>query len=107
MVGKTEDQVKASCYRYLKKNGWDPVTIYTGGIPGPGKMRLPNPAKGIPDCIAFHYGSKKVVWIEFKREIGGKVSDDQNKWHFKLVYCGQKIIVVNSLKSLKEQLDET
>lgn len=104
---QAEEEVVKQCTDYLRKNGWVTKTIYTGGIPiGSGKYAT-NPAKGVPDCIMFHIGTKKIVWIEYKKSHGGIVSQEQKEWHNLIRYCGGEVWVVNSLKLLKELLDET
>jgi hypothetical protein len=102
--GLSEDQVIAKCIPYLKRNGWVCKRIYTGGIPTPSGGYVPNPAKGIPDFICFHIESKKMVWIEFKKSKGGLISQEQTTWHKLLELCGQKVIIVNSLSKLMEEL---
>lgn len=101
----TEEQVVKQCSKYLKKCGWVPHTMFTGGIPLGGGRHATNPCKGIPDCIAFHLEMKKVIWIEYKRSKGGVLSPEQKQWHFKLTECDQIVMVVNSLESLKSQLE--
>lgn len=104
---QTEDQVIASCTRWLKANGWEPRTLFTGGIPiGQGKYAT-NPCKGIPDCIAFNIFQNRVIWIEYKKSKGGIISPEQEQWHYQLKRCGQTLFVVTSLESLKEQLNES
>ncbi len=101
----SEDQVVKACTLYLKKEGWITHTLFTGGIPLGGGKYATNPCKGIPDCIAFNMKLNKVIWIEYKKSKGGIVSSEQEYWHNMLKHCGSTIFVVNSLKSLKEQLD--
>lgn len=102
---QSEDEVVKECKDYLKKNGWDPRTIYTGGIPiGFGKLAA-NPAKGIPDCIAFNKKTGKMIWIEYKKSKGGIISDEQNEWHKLLRIAGHTVHIINSLKLLKEVLE--
>jgi hypothetical protein len=100
---KTEKQVKESCINYLKKQGWEITTIYTGGVPTSSGL-IPNPAKGIPDCIATHKEFEKLIWIEWKKSHGGKLSEFQINFHERLKICKQLVFVVNSLNSLKQQL---
>lgn len=102
---QTEVQVVAECTKYLRGLRWVVKLLYTGGIPLAGGKRAPNPAKGIPDCVAFHPESGKMIWIEYKRSHGGLISEDQKIWHDLLRICGQKIYVINSLKSLKTIID--
>jgi hypothetical protein len=99
----SEDQVKNTCINYLKKQGWEITTIYTGGVPTSTGL-IPNPAKGIPDCIATHKEFEKLVWIEWKKSHGGKLSEFQIEFHERLKHCKQLVFVVNSLDSLKKQL---
>lgn len=100
----TEDQVVKQCTEYLRKNGWITKTIYTGGIPLGNGRYATNPAAGIPDSIAFHIGDKRVLFIEYKKSKGGLMSQDQKEWHDLLRHCKQKVLVINSLESLKEAL---
>lgn len=102
----TEDQVVKECTIYLRKHGWITKTIYTGGIPlGHGRYAT-NPAAGIPDCIAFHIVTKRVLFIEYKKSKGGILSQDQKEWHDLLRHCSQTILIINSLESLKERLND-
>lgn len=102
---QTEDQVVASCAKWLKSQGWIPRTLFTGGIPiGQGRYAT-NPCKGIPDCIAFNIIQNKTIWIEYKKSKGGIISPEQAEWHFHLKRCGQTVFIVTSLESLKEQLN--
>ncbi len=103
---QSEDQVVASCKVFLKKNGWTPFTLFTGGIPLGGGRYATNPCKGIPDSLVFNIEKNRMIWIEYKKSKGGLVSTEQRLWHVMLKQCGQTVLVVNSLKSLKEQLDE-
>jgi hypothetical protein len=104
---QTEKQVVASCTAWLRKNGWITRTLYTGGIPLGGGRLGTNPAKGIPDCLILHISLKKLIWVEYKKSKGGILSPEQRAWHKSLGDVGQTVIVVNSLKSLKEQLNVT
>lgn len=103
---QTEIQVVTECTKYLRKNGWITKLLYTGGIPLSGGGRAPNPCKGIPDSIAFHPATNRLIWIEYKRSKGGLVSEEQVQWHKLLDVCGQEIYVINSLKLLEEVLEK-
>lgn len=103
---KSEDQVIAQCKKYLFKAGWNPVTLFTGGIPLGGGRYATNPAKGIPDSLVFHLETGRMVWIEYKKTVGGRITPEQKTWHTWLEKCGQTIWVVNSLETLKEKLQE-
>ncbi len=104
---QSEDEVVKQCVDYLRKNGWTTKTLFTGGIPVGNGRFVTNPAKGIPDSINFHIGTKRCVWIEYKKSHNGLISPEQKDWHNLLKHCGYEIWVVNSLKCLKEFLDET
>lgn len=106
MSGQTEKQVVLACTRYLKSKGWITKTIYTGGIQAPSGRLVTNPAKGIPDCIAFNLKKQKIIWIEYKRSAGGKISPEQQQWHDDLRSCGQLVFVVTSVSSLIKQLTQ-
>jgi hypothetical protein len=106
MKQQTEKQVVKSCHTYLKRNGWIVKTVYLGGIPLGGGTLATNPLKGFPDAMCFHLDTKRFLLIEFKKTVGGKLSDDQIYFHKLLRHVGLTVIVVNSLKSLKEQLCE-
>lgn len=102
---QSEEGVVKQCTEYLRKNGWTTKTLFTGGIPlGSGKYAT-NPAKGIPDSINFHIGTKRMVWIEYKKSHNGIISQEQKDWHNLLTHCGCEVWVVNSLKILKEYLE--
>jgi len=100
---KSESYVVSTCRTYLKKNGWTPITLFTGGIPLGGGKYATNPAKGIPDSINFHTNGQ-ILWIEYKKKEGGIISDDQRIWHNTLRRGGYHCIVISSLKELKEYL---
>lgn len=103
--GKDEKKVRDECNKYLKKQGWHVITIYTGGIPIPGtSMRVPNPAKGIPDTLCFK-GDKK-LWIEYKKNDGGHTTIYQRDFHYLLKKAGDKVLITTSLTLLKHQLEE-
>lgn len=102
---KSEKQIVASCRAWLKRNDWEPFTIYTGGIPTYNGQRVKNPVAGIPDSINFYSKAKITLWIEYKSSIG-KVKEDQRDWHKRLTECNNKVIIVNSLESLKIQIKE-
>lgn len=102
---KLESQVVQLCRKWLKTQGWEPITLFTGGIQT-ARVMVKNPAKGIPDSLNFHIETKRMLWIEYKREKGGKVSPEQAIWHLYLRTCGQIVFVVNSVESLKKQMEE-
>lgn len=104
---KSENDVRKACNKWLKDNFWVQKTIYTGGIPAQGGVYVTNPAKGIPDCIAFQRRTKRRVWIEYKNSSGGLLSIDQKDWHYLLRLVGDEVYVISSLKQLKEVLGET
>ena len=103
---KSEDVVRKACNAWLKANYWIQYTIYTGGIPiGAGRLAS-NPAKGIPDCVAFNRRLKRMIWIEYKNSDGGTVSIDQKDWHYLLKFTGNIVWVISSLQELQEKLKE-
>ena len=102
---KSEDSVKDECIRWLKLQGWKCRTIYTGGIPTQSGRRIPNPAKGIPDCICFK--AETMVYIEWKKSHGGILSVEQQEWHSDLRRCNQIVFVITSLEQLKKEFNET
>lgn len=103
---QSEEEVVKQCVDYLRKNGWITKTLFTGGVPiGQGRYAT-NPAKGIPDSINFHIGTKRLVWIEYKKSHNGVISQEQKEWHNLLITCGCEVWVVNSLKCLKEFLED-
>lgn len=101
---KSEDVVRKACNAWLKNNYWIQYTLYTGGIPVGGGALAKNPAKGIPDCVAFNRRLKRMVWIEYKNSEGGTVSIDQKDWHYLLKLTGNMVWVICSLQELQEQL---
>lgn len=101
---QSEEAVIKQCKDYLHKSGWVTKTLYTGGIMTGSGRYATNPAKGIPDTINFHPGTKRLVWIEYKKSHGGVISQEQKEWHNLLTHCGCEVWVVNSLKILKEFL---
>lgn len=102
---QSEEEVVKQCTDYLRKNGWQTRTLFTGGIPVGGGKYVTNPAKGIPDSINFHVGTKRMVFIEYKKSHGGILSPEQKEWHNLLSHCGCEIWLINSLKLLKEFLE--
>lgn len=103
---QAEEEVVKQCTDYLRKNGWQTRTLFTGGIPVGNGRYVTNPAKGIPDSINFHTGTKRTVWIEYKKSHNGVISPEQKEWHNLLKHCGCEVWVVNSLKCLKEFLED-
>jgi hypothetical protein len=101
---KSENTVRKECNKWLKDNLWIQKTIYTGGIPIFGGGHATNPAKGIPDCIAFHRPTKRRVWIEYKNSEGGNLSIDQKDWHYLLRLVGDEVYIITSKKQLIEVL---
>ncbi len=101
---KSESQVVTACRKYLKDNGWTPITLFTGGIPIGNGRYAENPAKGIPDSMNFH-NSGRILWIEYKSSTGGIISDDQRIWHNSLRRGGYEVIVIHSLDALKMYLN--
>lgn len=104
---KSENVVRKACNTYLKDNGWIVKTIFTGGIPISGGGYAVNPAKGIPDCIAFHRPTKRKLWIEYKNSEGGVLSIDQKDWIYLLTLSGDEVHVISSKKQLIEAINET
>lgn len=104
---KCENVVRKECNKWLKDNNWIQFTIYTGGIPLSGGGYATNPAKGIPDCIAFHRKTKRMIWIEYKNSTGGLLSIDQKDWHYLLKLTGGEVFIISSKKQLIEVLGET
>jgi hypothetical protein len=102
--GQIEKLVRDQCNTFLKNNGWVVKTIYTGGIPVMGRL-VPNPCKGIPDTICFNIVTKRRIWIEYKRNEGGKLDIEQIKFHELLTMVGDEVFVVTSLKTLQEMLN--
>jgi hypothetical protein len=104
--GLLEETVLEQIREYLISLGWTVIRIYTGGIPlGRGVWGV-NQCKGIPDLICFHNDSPDMMWIEVKKEKGGRVSPEQKKWHGLLSSHRQIILLVNSLECLKQQLKD-
>lgn len=101
---RSEDSVRKACNKWLKDNNWIQYTLFTGGIPIGGGKYATNPAKGMPDCIAFHRTTKRTIWIEYKNSEGGIVSIDQKDWHYLLKLCGNELYVIHSRKQLEEIL---
>ena len=101
---QSEDEVIYDCVEHLSSRGWECTTLFTGGIPVGGGRYAPNPAKGIPD--SFNTKGSKCAWIEYKKSSGGILSAEQETWHRRLRICNHIIFVVNSLESLKEQMNE-
>jgi len=101
----TEDQVAAKCDAWLRSQGWEVTTIYTGAIPLPNGRRASNPAKGIPDRYATHLEQKRVAWIEYKRSKGGTCSEEQIAWKVRLKACDQEHYTINSLELLKKEIN--
>ena len=102
---QSEEQVVKQCTAWLKTQGWISMTLYTGGIPTASGRYATNPAKGIPDTINFHLATNRTVWIEYKKTHGGLVSPEQEMWHKLISQCGGVVLIVNSLDSLKSQIN--
>lgn len=106
-IVQSEEVVVKQCVAYLKSLGWVTKTLFTGGIPIGGGRYATNPAKGIPDSIAFHVKERRMVWIEYKKSKGGILSSEQIEWHNLLKHCGSEVWVINSIHTLEEHLNGT
>lgn len=94
--GQSEKTVRTHCKKWLKSQGIHSVTIYSGGV-------FSSAMSGIPDQLCFDRKNKKLVWIELKRNEGGKLSTEQIDFHKWLTYCGQTVIIACSLKHLQDE----
>lgn len=62
---------------------------------------------GFPDLMVLAQNSKKeVLFIEFKREKGGRLSDAQVKWQNKLIELGYDTYVAKGAKEAIAILEE-
>src|SRR5215472_2629333 len=76
-----EAPIQAECTKILEADGWralqtDPVR---SRIRGKGFGEI-----GMADHLYIRYGSRpyaQVLWIEYKRSKGGRVSKEQRAWH--------------------------
>lgn len=64
---------------------------------------------GVPDlCLPIMRGGHGALWIEMKTD-GGRVSDDQDKWHLMLRWAGHKVVVAwtwqEAIDAIKDYLD--
>lgn len=63
--------------------------------------------KGFPDLIVFAKNSRQnIVFFEFKREKGGKISKEQLAWQEHLKALGFDSFIANGSKQAIEQLEE-
>src|SRR5271156_1242470 len=65
--GKLESQVVKECNDWLRSQGYEVKTIFTGGIPIGNGALVPNPCEGVPDAMVFDYRRKELFFIEYKR----------------------------------------
>lgn len=68
------------------------LAIPNGGARSPAtaaRLKVEGVCAGVPDLFVPEWG----LWVEMKRETGGKVSKDQKDWLEYLDYCGYTVIV--------------
>lgn len=100
-TGQSENEVRKECRAFLKRHHFETVTIYTGGIPLGNGLLATNPAKGFPDNITFKPHQKQLFYIEFKKNSGGRLSQDQLNWHAALRACNEMVFVITSVQLLE------
>ena len=86
---KLEEEVRKELKEYLKKAGWFIFQISQKGY---------RCHKGISDSIAVKNGI--VIFLEAKREVGGKQSDEQKVFENDIVSHGGNYLCCNSLENL-------
>ena len=64
------------------------------------KLKLEGVIKGVPDL----YIPSKKIWIEMKRQKGGKLSNDQKRVIKYLEDNGDRVIIGYGFKDAKEQI---
>lgn len=64
------------------------------------KLKLEGVSKGIPDLFI----PELLLWIEMKRETGGKVSIHQKEWIKYLESIGHRCIIGNGFLDAKEKI---
>lgn len=105
-TGQLEREVVKDCIEWLSKvKKLHSIKIYTGGI-FIGNAMASNEAEGIPDRIVFDPKNKRLIWIEFKRNKGGKLSPSQQNWISWLQSCNNKVIIACSLKHLQSEWEK-
>ena len=99
--GRLESEVLAGVLAYLAMRGdcffWRQGN-FAGALPG-GYMHA---AKGVPDILCVKDG--RLYGIEVKRELGGKVSGDQERFGQNLEAAGGKYVVTRGVDDAEKAL---
>ena len=102
MKGRSEAQVQAGILAYLQMRGdvffWRQNTV--GGLAQSGAFL--HAEKGVPDILVVLRG--RLHGLEVKREIGGKVSADQERFGNNLVAAGGVYAVVRNIDEVATAL---
>lgn len=104
--GKLEAQVKKECKKYLESIGYKVRAVAIGAIQVANCNAASNPLKGFPDLIAINKTKGFLVFVEIKRNEGGKLSPEQVEWIFDLTSCRQTVFVVTSKQLLQTMMQE-
>ena len=90
----TEHEEQREFVKWFKQNHKDIriLAIPNGGsrtISTAARLKAEGVSAGVPDLFVSAWS----LWIEMKRQKGGKVSDDQKSWHEYLVSIGHKVLI--------------
>lgn len=70
------------------------------------KLRRMGVSRGTPDlCIPIPSGSYHGLYIELKRQVGGKVSEEQSDWLAFLIEKGYYAQVAKGFEEAKEMVE--
>ena len=99
-----ENQTTKQIIEYLEWNGYRVWKLYNGGVSdGKGGYRKkPDKYKGVPDIVAIKE-SGEVLFVEVKREKGGKVSPEQAEF-IRLVNTCNRVrgVIARNIEEVKE-----
>jgi hypothetical protein len=69
------------------------------------QMKAEGVKPGVPDlCLAYPSGDKHGLYIEMKKRVGGKLSDEQKLWRNRLQSCGYAVHVCAGWESAKDAI---
>ncbi|MFZ9905903.1 MAG: VRR-NUC domain-containing protein [Steroidobacteraceae bacterium] len=64
------------------------------------KLKVEGVSRGVPDLCVPAWN----VWVEMKRQKGGRVDDAQLDWHCYLTEVGHSVLVCQGFEDAKEQI---
>lgn len=101
--GRLERDVQAGVIAYLELRTdfffWR-ANISAGVAPS-GRFMKSGGKSGAPDIQGIQWPSGRFIGIELKREVGGTVSDDQERWGKNCTNHGGLYVVARSIKEVE------